>query len=130
MDFSVSDVCQSSSGGSYVVKYLAEVEIFPGNGTAMIQVESTIPDAADSEVVGRVVDYIRRGAESVLRPRRLRAVMKLHHLVIHPVDCHPPRFQDATSRGLARALADEPKRAVDADPGRRGPGSTSFRPND
>jgi hypothetical protein len=107
MEFRVSDVCQTASGGSYVVKYHAEVEAAPDAGPVVVEVISTVPEDADPELLRQTVEYIRRGAESVLRPRGLGARLKLHRLVIHDVDCKPPRFERATAEGLASALADD-----------------------
>jgi hypothetical protein len=108
VEFRVSDVCQTASGGSYVVRYHAEVETAPGDGAAVVEVVSTIPEDADAEALGHVIEYIRRGAELVLRPLGLRARLKLHRLVIHDVDCNPRRFEGATAKGLASALRAHP----------------------
>jgi hypothetical protein len=95
VEYRVSDVCQTASGGSYVVKYHAEVQAAPGDGTAIIEVVSTIPEA---------LEFIRRGAESVLQPRGLRARLRLHRLAIHDVDCRPHRYENATAKALAHVL--------------------------
>jgi hypothetical protein len=108
VEFRVSDVCQAASGGSYVVRYHAEVEATPGDGSAVVEVVSTIPEDADAEPLSHTIDSIRRGAESVLRPLGLRARLKLHRLVIHDVDCNPRRVEGATVKGLASALGAHP----------------------
>jgi hypothetical protein len=108
VEFRVSDVRQTASGGSYVVRYHAEVEAAPGDGSAIIEVVSTIPEDADPELLSHTIEYIRRGAESVLRPLGLWACLKLHRLVIHDVDCNPRRFEGATAEGLASALEAHP----------------------
>jgi hypothetical protein len=108
MQFRVSEVRQRASGGSTVVKYFAEVDFAPGEGTAIVSVESTIPDDADAELLRQTVDAIRRGAESALRPLGLNAKIGLRELFIHDVDCSPDRFEKVTAEKLAVALAEHP----------------------
>jgi hypothetical protein len=105
VEFRVSDVCRGMGGGRYIAQYHAEVDAAPGDGSAVVEVISTIPQDADPELLGHTVEYIRRGAESVLRPLGLGARLKLHRLAIRDVDCYPPRFERATANGLTAALA-------------------------
>jgi hypothetical protein len=104
---SISDVCLSASSGSYIAKYHAEVQLDSGEGDAMIEVITTVPENADPRLLQATVASIRRGAASVLRPRGLRAHIRLHNLAIHDVDCRPPKYEAATAEALARALADK-----------------------
>lgn len=107
MEYSVSDICLTASSGSYIVEYQAEVELDSGDGDAMIEVITTVPENADPSLFQATVASIRRGATSVLRPRGLRAHIRLHNLAIHDVDCRPPKYEAATAEALARALADK-----------------------
>lgn len=104
MEFRVSRVKQGASGGSSVVKYSAEVEVRPGTGRVEIELVSTFPDDPDHESLSHTIEFIRRGAVSVLQPRGLDGVLRLHPLVIHDVDCRPNLFEIATAEELTRLL--------------------------
>ena len=92
---------------SYIVKYVAEVEVTPGNLRVVVEVLSTVPDDADPTLVADAADAadaIRRGAESVLHPRGSGAIMRLQGLCIHDVDFAPRKFEQHTAEELSRAI--------------------------
>jgi hypothetical protein len=86
--YCVPDVRQGASGGSDVVSDRAEVEAAPGDGPAVVEVVSTRPEDADPVLLDHTIEWIRRGAESVLRPLGLGARIRLYRLAIHDVDCN------------------------------------------
>jgi hypothetical protein len=107
VEFCVRDVRQGASGGSYVVSYRAEVEAAPGDGPAVVEVVSTIPEDADPVLLDHTIECIRRGAESVLRPLGLGARIRLYRLAIHDVVCNPRKYESATAEALTSALGAE-----------------------
>jgi hypothetical protein len=107
VELCVRDVRQGTSGGSCVVSYRAEVEAAPGDGPAVVEVVSTIPEGADPVLLGHTIECIRRGAESVLRPLGLGARIRLYRLAIHDVVCNPRKYESATAEALTSALAAE-----------------------
>ena len=70
MEYQVSDVRQTASGGSYVVKYLAEVDTAPGDGIATVEVISTLPEDADPALLRDTVEFID-GQKSNVRGGRV-----------------------------------------------------------
>jgi hypothetical protein len=107
VEFCARDVRQGASGGSYVVSYRAEVEAAPGDGSAVVEVVCTTPEDADPVLLDHTIEYIQRGAETVLRPLGLWARLRLYRLAIHHVDCNPRKYESATAEGLASALGAE-----------------------
>lgn len=105
IEFSVSKQCQSASGGSFVAKYRANVELSLGRGVASIGIVSVFPVDADPETVADVGRHIQSGAETVLRTRGLDANISVTNLVIHPVDCNPRYFERFTVEELEAAIA-------------------------
>jgi hypothetical protein len=101
--FDVRDMCLTASGGSYIVKYSAELLTSPGAGEVSVNVVNTIPDTVDDELMKLSVDQIRLGVSEVLEEQQLNGVLTLKDLVIHDVDCKPHKFRRPTSdaiRGL------------------------------
>jgi hypothetical protein len=110
LEFRVSDILQYASGGSYVVKYDAQVELVRGDSSVVIEVVSTVPLHARVSEVQQAVDYTKRGVETVLRPLGLGAQMRLSRLFIHDVDFKPRKFEAATISALTQALEDAKKK--------------------
>lgn len=104
MELRVKRAQQFASGGSYFVKYVADVEVRPGRGEVKIELVSTVPENPDHELLSHSIEFIRRGAVSVLQPRGLDGVLRLHPLMIHDVDCRPNLFELATAEELTRLL--------------------------
>ena len=98
--FNVRDMCQTASGGSYVVKYSAELTTSPGAGEVDITVVSTIPDLVNDELMNLSVEQIRLGIAEVLDEQRLDGTLVLSDLVIHDVDCKPYRFRRPTVKAV------------------------------
>lgn len=89
---------------SFIVKYVAVVDVTPGQPRVVVEVLSTVPEDADPTLVAEAVDAIRRGAKSVLHPRGSGAIMRLQGLCIHDVDFAPLKFEQCTAEELSRAL--------------------------
>lgn len=104
MEFNVADECLTASGGSFRVNYQCQVKVEPGDGEVEIVVASTLPENPSPELLRGSIEYIRRGAEEVLRTRGLRAVLRIQNLLIHDVDCWPPRYAKPTAEGLKQCL--------------------------
>ena len=100
--FDVRDMCQTASGGSYVVKYSAESSTSSGMGEVTINVANTIPDLVDHELMNLSVDQIRIGVAEVLRDQGLNGTLTLRDLVIHDVDCKPHKFRRPTVDAVRR----------------------------
>ena len=109
LEFRVSDIQQSASGGSYVVKYDTEIELVRGVSSVVIEVASTNPTHARASEVQQAVDYIKCGVENVLQPLGFGARVRLNRLVIHDVDFKPRKFEAATVKALTQALEDAKK---------------------
>ncbi len=101
----VNDVCLSASGGSYIARYHATLAITDGAGETMIEVASTVPKDPDPTLLQATIEHIASGVDSVLQPRNQSAVMTIRDLVIHDVDCKPPRYKSATVSELTRLLS-------------------------
>jgi hypothetical protein len=83
--------------------YEADVDLVPGD--VQVEVVSADPPNPDPTAVARAKDAIRRGAEQVLQPRGLGAIIHVRRIVIHPVDFKPRRFELHTAEELCRLLA-------------------------
>lgn len=94
--FDVRDMCLTASGGSYIVKYSAELSTFPGSGELAINVANTIPDLVDDQLMKLSVEQIHLGVAEVLEEQRLDGTLTLSDLVIHDVDCKPYKFRQPT----------------------------------
>ena len=107
----IHKVAQAASGGSHVTVYEAEVELVPGE--VRVEVAGIYPRNADPESVALAAEAIRSGAERVLRPRGLGAIIRVSRLVVHPIDFKPGRFERHTAEELGRLV----EAAGAADPG-------------
>jgi len=101
--FDVRDMCQTASGGSYIVKYSAVLLTSPGTGEVTVDVINTLPETVCDELLKQSLDEIRLGASEVLCEQQLNGMLTLEDLVIHDVDCKPYKFRGATS-GAIRAI--------------------------
>lgn len=104
MDIVVNQVCQTASGGSYVAKYRAAVELSIGDGVTEIRVINTIPVKADDNLLNATIEQIRMGAETVLRRRGYHARIVISDLVIHDVDCDPFQYRGFTEEEFDRSI--------------------------
>ena len=98
--FDVRDMCLTASGGSYIVKYSAELLIAPGSGEVTIEVINTIPDIVNEELMNLSLEQIRVGASEVLSEQQLNGTLALKDLVIHDVDCKPHKFRRPTADAM------------------------------
>lgn len=103
MKFEVKEIRPWLGENSYCARYDAEIDVFPGDGSVVIEHVGGYSNACP-ELQQQSLDAIREGAEEVLRPRGLQATMRLEKLTIHPVDCKPDRYRSATVKALAAAL--------------------------
>jgi len=103
LELSVHKVCQTASGGSHVTRYEADLEFVPG--PVQIQVGRVDPANASAQSIEMAVTAIRQGAERVLQPRGQGAIIRIKHLVIHPIDFKPRRYEQYTAEELDRLFA-------------------------
>jgi hypothetical protein len=102
MELRVHEVAQAASAGSHVTIYEAEVELVPGE--VRVEVAGVYPCDADPEAIASAADAIRLGAQRVLQPRGLGAIIRVSHLVVHPIDFKPGRFERHTAEELGRLV--------------------------
>ena len=103
----VDDVCQSASGGSYVVKFQAEVKLCHLNHDIQVRVASTVPVNASLDLLEVAIDSIYEGFSVSLTPRNLGAQVIISNLVIHDIDFKPNRFKKSTVDALERFFSHE-----------------------
>ena len=104
LTFTVREICQSASGGSYVVGYTADVELFDDATTIDLAVLSTKPVEADPEFVECAVQDTREGFAGVLQQLNLGARIQLTDLLLHDVDYKPSRQREFSAKHLATAI--------------------------
>ncbi len=104
MNYQVSKVCQTASGGSFVAKYNAYLELRADDPRIEVEVVSTYPASADQELVKIATESIRSGAEEILAPRGYGASLRINRLVIHDVDFKPWAFRRFTAEAIAKLL--------------------------
>jgi len=105
MQLNVKHSAFGASGGSYLVRYRADVAISDSSQITVV-VASTYPNDPAPEDVARAADAIREGIERVLAARNLGATVTVYDLAIHPVDFKPQKFADWTASDLERLLGD------------------------
>jgi hypothetical protein len=104
LELRVNKVAQAASGGSHVTIYEADVKLVPGGSDVQVvgmPQKDALPGAAEA-----AAEAIRRGAEHVLRPLGLGAIIRVGRIVLHPVDFKPRRFEQYTAEELRRLLAE------------------------
>lgn len=102
MELRVRQVCQSGSGGSYLVMYQADLALCDGG--VSVDVRATAGDGVNPETVAQAVQAIQQGAETVLAVRGLGAHIRIENLVIHPTDFKPDRYRQFTAEAVAQLL--------------------------
>lgn len=102
MQLSVRKVAQAASGGSHVTIYEADVEFVTGGSG--VQVFGSEPRDALPGYYQEAAEAIRKGAEQVLGPLGLGAVIRIGRIVLHPVDFKPRKFEQYTAEELRRLL--------------------------
>jgi hypothetical protein len=95
---------------SYIVKYEADIEFISSEDGVVVEVQSTVPHEVVAAQVAEAKERIRAGAESVLRPKNLGAIIRVHRLCIHDVDFSPKKLEQHTAEELEHALASEPRK--------------------
>lgn len=104
MEIQVRRVRQMSSGGSFVAIYEAEVEFSEVDLSVKVEILRVHPTDANERSVAETREAIRLGAERVLRPRGLGALIRVHRVVVHPADFSPVQYQMLTSEKLLEVL--------------------------
>jgi hypothetical protein len=102
MELRVHKVAQAASGGSHVTIYEAEIDLAPGS--VEVEILGVHPKDAFPDAVAAAREAIRRGAERVVQPRGLGAVIRVQRVVVHPVDFKPSKFALYTAEELTRVL--------------------------
>jgi hypothetical protein len=115
MELSVHEVCQTSSGGSHVTIYEADIDFVAGD--VRVEVAGVHRAGAHPDAVESAREAIRVGAAKVLRPRGLGAIIRVRRVVVHPVDFKPRQFERHTAEAVQRLLAGAAERGVAADRG-------------
>jgi hypothetical protein len=101
MRFSVHEINQAASGGSYVCIFDADVELTLAD-EVLVSVEAVEPADTDAEQVESASAAIRAGAVHVLSPLRKGARIRVTRLVVNFVDFKPSRFTLYTAREINR----------------------------
>ena len=103
MRFSVCEVNQAASGGSYVCIFDAVAE-FNSTGEISVSVESVEPPDTDAEYVDLATEGIRAGAAHVLESEGRGARIRVLRLVVNPTDFKTSRFTLYTAREFKRLV--------------------------
>jgi hypothetical protein len=103
MRFSVQEVNQAASGGSYVCVFDAEVEWNSG-GEISVSVETVEPPDTELEYITEAGKAIRAGAAYVLDPLDRGATIRITRLVVNHVDFKPSRFTLYAAREFKRLV--------------------------
>src|SRR5688500_18595733 len=88
MQLNVRKISQMASGGSYVVIYESDVELFPEPHT-FVEVAHVEPPDSDPELIEMARLASLQGAERVLGPRGHGATIKVRRLVINHLTSSP-----------------------------------------
>jgi hypothetical protein len=94
----VNKVVQFASGGSHYTVYDADVEFITGRPG--VQVIGTEPQDSLPGSYQDAANSIRRGAEHVLDPLGMGALIRIVRIVLHPVDFKPRKFEQFTTEEL------------------------------
>jgi hypothetical protein len=106
LELRVHKVAQAASGGCHVTIYDAEVEFVPGGSDVRVvgvQQKDALPGAVEA-----ATGAIRLGAEQVLRPLGLGAIIHVGRIVLHPVDFTARKFEQYTAEELRRLVEASP----------------------
>jgi len=103
LELRLREVCQTSSGGSHVTIYEADIDLIPEE--VRVEVTGVHPADADANAVACAREAIRAGAAKVLLRRGLGALIRVRRVVVHPVDFKPRRFEQHTAEAVERLLA-------------------------
>jgi hypothetical protein len=103
LELRVHKVVQTASGGSHVTIYEAELTLL--DGSVQVEIVAVDPPDADSIAVEAARDAIQRGAAAALQPYNKGAIIRVEHIVIHPVDFWARRFEQYTVEAVRQLLA-------------------------
>lgn len=103
MKFSVHEINQAASGGSYVCIFDAEVKLKSASGIS-VAVERVDPPETDNEYISAACEGVRTGAVHVLEPLGMGAEIRITRLVVNFVDFKQNRFTLYTARELKRIV--------------------------
>ena len=98
-------VQQTSGAFEHVVVYNASLEITDDPGQVNVW-EVQLANGSDTDLasVYHAVAAIVAGVRAVLEPRGCGANLRVHGLLIHPVDFSPPHFERHTRQALQAEL--------------------------
>jgi hypothetical protein len=108
LEFRVSKKQQASSGGSYIVKFDAAIELMPGEPVS-VEIGSLHEHSEDC-YKEEAEKAILAGFRSVLEPRNLGGRCLIENLLLHSVDFSPRNFTECSAEALSAHLV-----AIDAD---------------
>ena len=100
----VHEINQTSSGGSYVCIFDAEV-MLRSTGKVEVVVAGVEPEDAEAELVCLAGEAIRAGVSQVIEPMGRGASILVTRLVVHPVDFKESRFKLFAAREMQRLLS-------------------------
>lgn len=103
-NYTVREICQTASSGSYVVGYTAEIELTDDPTIIEIDVLSTKPADADKNFINYAAEHTREGFAEVLEPLGRGAKVRIYDLVLHAVDYNSIRQRAFSAQHLAAAL--------------------------
>jgi hypothetical protein len=105
--FKVREIHQAASGGSHVVKYSAEIEVFDLPQPFSVEILSVYPSNMFSSRATEISrQMIQRGAVRAFEGTGKAARIRVRDFVIHPVDWKPRYVEEYTFRKLRDMLAD------------------------
>ena len=103
MKFTVHEVNQAASGGSYVCIFEAVADI-NSTGEISVSIEAVEPPNTDPELTELAAQGIRAGAAHVLEPIGRGAAIHVLRLVVNSTDFKVNRFTLYTAREFNRLL--------------------------
>ena len=105
--FEVRQIHQAASGGSHLVKYSAEIEVFDSSQPFAVEILSVYPSNLFSSQATEISrQMIQRGAVRAFEGTGKAARIRVRDFVIHPVDWKPRYVEEYTFRKLRDVLAD------------------------
>ncbi len=99
----VKQSAQGASGGSYLVRYSAEITL-TAQADVHVTVAEVYPNDPEQSDVDAARNAIQEGCRKTLQPLNLGALVTVHELTIHPVDFVPDKFAVWTAHDLKRKL--------------------------
>jgi hypothetical protein len=102
LELRVHKIVQNSSGGDHVTIYEADMELIPEN--VEVSVLGATPAHVEFGDYEAAIEAIRKGAERVLQPLQLGAMIRIRRIVLHPVDFKARKFELCTAEEVRRLM--------------------------